>query len=115
MWCLCLPRFYLHLGASHTDLSRLFFFQAGKLSDEVMGEFLNELDVTEELTEGEAQEYARHAIVLRNTLRFLRYNGALWGSGPGDAVLVRKRGACELSRFCSCATDFLIILPVSKA
>jgi hypothetical protein len=67
-------------------------FQAGKLSDEVMGEFLNELDVTEELTEGEAQEYARHAIVLRNTLRFLRYNGALWGSSPGDAVLVRKKG-----------------------
>lgn len=55
-----------------------------------MGEFLNELDVTEELTEGEAQEYTRHAIVLRNTLRFLRYNGALWGKSTGDPVLVRQ-------------------------
>lgn len=53
-------------------------FEAGKLSDEALGEFLRELEGTELLTEGQTQEYTRHAIVLRNALRFLRYHAALW-------------------------------------
>mmetsp|Transcript_12378 Transcript_12378/g.31660 ORF Transcript_12378/g.31660 Transcript_12378/m.31660 type:complete len:856 (-) Transcript_12378:2026-4593(-) len=52
-------------------------FEAGKLSDESMDDFLAELDGSNALHEGEAQTYFEHAVTLRDTVRFLRWNPAL--------------------------------------
>lgn len=51
-------------------------FEVGKLADESLDDFLNELDKVEgKETEGdEAQRYADHALCLRNTIRSIRYN-----------------------------------------
>lgn len=49
-------------------------FEVGKLTDEAMDDFLSELDKVSTIAEGEAQRYFDHAIALRNTIRFLRYN-----------------------------------------
>eukprot|EP00038_Savillea_parva_P007613 m.171377 g.171377 ORF g.171377 m.171377 type:complete len:824 (-) comp13368_c0_seq1:139-2610(-) len=57
-------------------------FEAGKLSDESMDDFLKELDGSNVLHEGEAQTYFEHAVTLRDTVRFLRWNPAL--SLPGS-------------------------------
>lgn len=54
-------------------------FEVGKLTDEVLDDFLTELDKVgnEAEGEGEAQRYFQHALILRNTIQFLRYNSKL--------------------------------------
>ncbi|XP_069050921.1 protein FAM91A1 isoform X1 [Lepisosteus oculatus] len=52
-------------------------FEVGKLSDESLDSFLNELEKVESTAEGEAQRYFDHALTLRNTILFLRYNKEL--------------------------------------
>lgn len=49
-------------------------FEVGKLSDESMDSFLTELEKVGSEAEGEAQRYFDHAVTLRDTIRFLRYN-----------------------------------------
>ncbi|XP_014670836.1 PREDICTED: protein FAM91A1-like [Priapulus caudatus] len=49
-------------------------FEVGKLSDESMDSFLTELEKVGCVAEGEAQRYFDHAVTLRNSIRFLRYN-----------------------------------------
>jgi len=56
----------------------VLLMKVGKLPDERMDDFLKELDSVQSavgaISEGEAQRYFDHAITLRNTLKFLRYN-----------------------------------------
>lgn len=50
-------------------------FEVGKLSDEMLDSFVNELDkVSVNIAEGEAQRYFEHALTLRSTIDILRYN-----------------------------------------
>ncbi|XP_071837437.1 protein FAM91A1-like isoform X2 [Apostichopus japonicus] len=51
-------------------------FEVGKLSDESLESFLGELEKVQidDVAEGEAQRYFEHAITLKNTISFLRYN-----------------------------------------
>ncbi|XP_075070134.1 protein FAM91A1 isoform X2 [Mixophyes fleayi] len=49
-------------------------FEVGKLSDETLDSFLVELEKVQSTGEGEAQRYFDHALTLRNTILFLRYN-----------------------------------------
>ncbi|CAF0803047.1 unnamed protein product [Brachionus calyciflorus] len=50
-------------------------FEVGKLTDQAIDNFLNELDkVSNESNEGEAQRYFDHALILKSTIQFLRYN-----------------------------------------
>ncbi|XP_041483997.1 protein FAM91A1-like [Lytechinus variegatus] len=51
-------------------------FEVGKLSDESLDSFLAELDRVpkDSVVEGEAQRYFEHAVILKNTITFLRYN-----------------------------------------
>ena len=84
-------------------------FEVGKLTDEVLDSFLEELEkvspthsfpggvslLTPQVGEqpegeGEAQRYFQHAITLRDTVQFLRRNGSLSLSGgelPGLDLL----------------------------
>ncbi|XP_046875230.1 protein FAM91A1 isoform X2 [Hypomesus transpacificus] len=58
-------------------------FEVGKLSDETLDSFLAELEKVESTAEGEAQRYFDHALTLRNTILFLRYNKELaFDQGP---------------------------------
>lgn len=55
-------------------------FEVGKLSDQMLDSFLAELDKIEEdklSNEGEAHRYFEHAIILKSTIKFLRYNADL--------------------------------------
>uniref|UniRef100_A0A672YTR9 Family with sequence similarity 91 member A1 n=1 Tax=Sphaeramia orbicularis TaxID=375764 RepID=A0A672YTR9_9TELE len=52
-------------------------FEVGKLSDETLDSFLAELEKVESTAEGEAQRYFDHALTLKNTILFLRYNKEL--------------------------------------
>ncbi|KAH3848619.1 protein FAM91A1-like [Dreissena polymorpha] len=52
-------------------------FEVGKLSDESLDSFLSELEKVGFEAEGEARRYFVHAQLLRNTVRFLRYNRSL--------------------------------------
>jgi len=52
-------------------------FEAGKLPDEVIDSFLEELDSLNTLNEGETETYFQHAVILRQTIRFLRRNPEL--------------------------------------
>ncbi|PRP81899.1 hypothetical protein PROFUN_10607 [Planoprotostelium fungivorum] len=47
-------------------------YEVGKLSEESLEEFLQELDKVSDVAEGEAQRYHDHAIALRETIYFLR-------------------------------------------
>ncbi|XP_048759028.2 protein FAM91A1-like [Ostrea edulis] len=49
-------------------------FEVGKLSDESLDSFLAELEKVGSEAEGEARRYFVHALTLRDTVRFLRYN-----------------------------------------
>ncbi|XP_078360710.1 protein FAM91A1-like [Oculina patagonica] len=49
-------------------------FEVGKLTDESLDSFLGELEKVDSVAEGEAQRYFDHAITLRDTILFLRYN-----------------------------------------
>lgn len=49
-------------------------FEVGKLSDESLDSFLSELEKVGSEAEGEARRYFVHALTLRDTLKFLRYN-----------------------------------------
>ncbi|XP_064626178.1 protein FAM91A1-like isoform X2 [Lineus longissimus] len=68
-------------------------FEVGKLSDESLDSFLTELEKVDTIAEGEAQRYFDHAITLRDTIRFLRYNKDLYpdqeycGTGLGVDLL----------------------------
>jgi hypothetical protein len=64
--------------------------QVGKLADESLSSLLAELERVEAGGEGEAQRYFDHALVLRHTIRALRYNSAL---GPLNLALDLVR--CE--------------------
>ncbi|XP_061181640.1 protein FAM91A1-like [Saccostrea echinata] len=52
-------------------------FEVGKLSDESLDSFLAELEKVGSEAEGEARRYFVHALTLRDTVRFLRYNKEL--------------------------------------
>ena len=58
-------------------------FEVGKLTDEAMDSFMEELDKVGEEPEGEgeAQRYFHHAVTLRNTVQFLRNNSQLMVTG----------------------------------
>lgn len=58
-------------------------FEVGKLTDESLDSFLGELEKVDSVAEGEAQRYFDHAITLRDTILFLRYNRNL-GLEPGQ-------------------------------
>ena len=62
-------------------------FEVGKLTDEVLDDFLTELDKVgnEPEGEGEAQRYFQHAVILRNTIQFLRYNSKL---SLGNVIII---------------------------
>ncbi|XP_071964356.1 protein FAM91A1-like [Antedon mediterranea] len=51
-------------------------FEVGKLSDESLDSFLGELEKVPatSFAEGEAQRYFEHAVILRKTISYLRYN-----------------------------------------
>nr|CAD7455305.1 unnamed protein product [Timema tahoe] len=50
-------------------------FEVGKLSDESLDSFLAELEkISTDDSEGEAQRYFDHALILRSTILFLRHN-----------------------------------------
>lgn len=50
-------------------------FEVGKLSDESLESLLSELEkISTDDSEGEAQRYFEHALVLRSTILFLRHN-----------------------------------------
>ncbi|KAK3090617.1 hypothetical protein FSP39_013167 [Pinctada imbricata] len=64
-------------------------FEVGKLSDESLDSFLAELEKVGSAAEGEARRYFVHALTLRDTVKFLRYNKDLkldTDSGLGLAV-----------------------------
>jgi hypothetical protein len=79
---------YLMMGNLGDGLKQhaVMMFEVGKLSDERMDDFLRELDTVKPSSEGEAQRYFDHAITLRNTLKFLRYNPALRVQGCDGGV-----------------------------
>lgn len=68
-------------------------FEVGKLNDESLDSFLAELEKVDSVAEGEAQRYFDHAIRLRDTIRFLRYNKDIttdpdcYGTGHGMDLL----------------------------
>ncbi|BFZ16729.1 hypothetical protein BsWGS_19768 [Bradybaena similaris] len=58
-------------------------FEVGKLSDESMDSFLSELEKVGSDAEGEARRYFDHALILRDTVRFLRHNRELVDDSEG--------------------------------
>lgn len=79
---------YLMMGNLGDGLKQhaVMMFEVGKLADERMDDFLKELDAVKPSSEGEAQRYFDHAITLRNTLKFLRYNDSLKVHGSDGGV-----------------------------
>lgn len=61
-------------------------FEVGKLADEVLDNFLTELDTVSDTSEGEAQRYFDHAITLRETIRFFRYNTKCFVNGSDGGL-----------------------------
>ncbi|XP_059163010.1 protein FAM91A1-like [Physella acuta] len=61
-------------------------FEVGKLSDESMESFLSELEKVGSDAEGEARRYFDHALTLRDTVRFLRYNKELVDEADSGVV-----------------------------
>ncbi|KJE91689.1 hypothetical protein, variant [Capsaspora owczarzaki ATCC 30864] len=68
-------------------------FEVGKLTEESMEKFLAELDRLEGELEGDAQRYFEHAIILRDTLLFLRYNPQLAAIVDPSAAELAASGA----------------------
>ncbi|XP_052776104.1 protein FAM91A1-like [Mya arenaria] len=62
-------------------------FEVGKLSDESLDSFLSELEKVGFEAEGEARRYFVHAQLLRNTVRFLRYNRTLCPDMDGGSAV----------------------------
>lgn len=60
-------------------------FEVGKLTDEGLDDFMSELSKVGEEPEGEgeARRYFQHAVILKNTISFLRRNHQLM---PGQHV-----------------------------
>ena len=80
---------FLMMGNLNSGLKShaVTLFEVGKLNDEAMDDFLNELDkVSTDSKEGEAQRYFDHAITLRNTIRYLRYNKSTYIPGSDGGV-----------------------------
>nr|CAG4708246.1 unnamed protein product [Naegleria fowleri] len=79
---------YLMMGNLAEGLKNhaVTLFEVGKMPDELLDEFLKELDkvVCPTDNEGEAIKYYTHAIALRNTLRFLRQNSKEFGIVGSD-------------------------------
>ncbi|KAL4235865.1 hypothetical protein ACF0H5_004253 [Mactra antiquata] len=73
-------------------------FEVGKLSDESLDSFLSELEKVGFEAEGEARRYFVHALLLRDTVRFLRYNKNLCADNEtGSAVdLIRCESLLSL-------------------
>lgn len=68
----------------------VMMFEVGKLPDERLNDFIRELDNIQVSAEGEAQRYFDHAITLKNTLKFLRYNDQIMPSiSDGGIDLLR--------------------------
>eukprot|EP01080_Neovahlkampfia_damariscottae_P011087 gene11087-3793_t len=69
---------YLMMGNLAVGLKNhaVTLFEVGKMPDELLDEFLSHLDKIETNgeNEGEAQKYYKHALAIRQTLKFLRYN-----------------------------------------
>ncbi|KAH3745940.1 FAM91 family protein [Pelomyxa schiedti] len=65
---------FLMMGnlGSGLKMHAVTMFEVGKLANEVMDDFLAELNKVKQTAEGDAQRYADHAIILRETLGFLR-------------------------------------------
>ncbi|XP_076341540.1 protein FAM91A1 isoform X2 [Tachypleus tridentatus] len=59
-------------------------FEVGKLADESLDSFISELEKVADVGEGEARRYFDHALTLRNTILFLRYNQGLACSAGGE-------------------------------
>lgn len=96
-------------------------FEVGKLNDESLDGFLNELDRVQDVGEGEARRYYEHAVNLRDTLRFLRYNTELAAGEPTHCTFrsssvvfgcesenARSLGSklCEISMLVLCKKSF---------
>lgn len=62
-------------------------FEVGKLSDESLDSFLSELEKVGFDAEGEARRYFVHALMLRDTVRFLRYNKSLCSDMEGGSAV----------------------------
>eukprot|EP00339_Tiarina_fusa_P009603 CAMPEP_0117022064 /NCGR_PEP_ID=MMETSP0472-20121206/16625_1 /TAXON_ID=693140 ORGANISM="Tiarina fusus, Strain LIS" /NCGR_SAMPLE_ID=MMETSP0472 /ASSEMBLY_ACC=CAM_ASM_000603 /LENGTH=446 /DNA_ID=CAMNT_0004727821 /DNA_START=772 /DNA_END=2112 /DNA_ORIENTATION=+ len=80
---------FLMMGnlASGLKSHAVTLFEVGKLTDEAMDDFLQELDkVSSGTEEGEAQRYFDHAIALRKTIRFLRYNENIYLPGSDGGI-----------------------------
>ncbi|XP_060576810.1 protein FAM91A1-like, partial [Ruditapes philippinarum] len=73
-------------------------FEVGKLSDESLDSFLSELEKVGFEAEGEARRYFVHALLLRDTVKFLRYNKSLCAENEtGSAVdLIRCESLLSL-------------------
>ncbi|XP_057314179.1 protein FAM91A1-like isoform X2 [Hydractinia symbiolongicarpus] len=68
---------FLMMGNLSQGLKRhaVTMFEVGKLSDETMENFVSELEKIENVVnEGEAQRYFDHALILKNTIQYLRNN-----------------------------------------
>lgn len=69
---------YLMMGNLAVGLKNhaVTLFEVGKMPDELLNEFIENLDKIETKgeNEGEAQRYYKHAIAIRETLKFLRHN-----------------------------------------
>jgi len=71
---------FLMMGNLSQGLKRhaVTMFEVGKLSDETMDSFIEELEKIENVSnEGEAQRYFDHAVVLKNTILYMRNNTEL--------------------------------------
>eukprot|EP00794_Sanderia_malayensis_P004770 gene4770-5397_t len=70
---------FLMMGNLSQGLKRhsVTMFEVGKLSDESMDSLLQELEKVENVAEGEARRYFDHAVVLKDTIQFLRNNKEL--------------------------------------
>ncbi|KAL6051572.1 General transcription factor IIH subunit 4 [Balamuthia mandrillaris] len=66
-------------------------FEVGKLSDEALDSFMEELEGVDSSAEGEAQTYVDHAISLRNVIKFLRYSPHVFGGQLGLDLLRCER------------------------
>jgi hypothetical protein len=92
---------YLMMGNLAEGLKNhaVTLFEVGKMPDELMDDFLHELDQVKSTGEGEGEaiRYYRHAIALRSTLRFLRHNPNFkFANSDGGVDMVRSESLNNL-------------------
>jgi len=88
---------FLMMGNLSQGLKRhsVTMFEVGKLSDESMDSLLQELDKVENVAEGEARRYFDHAVVLKNSIMFLRNNKELLSDEENGNALGLDLLRCE--------------------